>query len=84
MCGVRYNVLVRGAKQGTCRFKLPHEKSCVWEPVVSAEVSLLALAYILESLPSKIAPLSVGTPMPPDYGVATIFSQLPVFAVWRR
>ena len=46
-------VTVRGAKQGTCRFKLPHEKSCVWEPVVSAEVSLLALANILESLPSK-------------------------------
>ena len=35
----------------SCRFKLPHEKRCVWVPVVSAEVSLLALANILESLP---------------------------------
>ena len=39
---------VRGVRQDKCSFKLTHEKSCVLESLVSAEVSQHALASMIE------------------------------------
>ena len=39
---------IRGDTEGYFTFKLSHEKSCVWESLVSAEVSQHALASMIE------------------------------------